>query len=106
MTAKKSITIRAKKKDSFTEVRLIIEHPMQSAHCRTQLESVDTTAHFIQELRCYYNQKLMVTVQMGPAIAEDPYFAFRFKGGQEGGIITVSWVDNQGNKDERNTEIH
>ena len=106
MSTKKSITIRAKRKESFTEVRLIIAHPMASSHCNEQLKGSNTPAHFIQELRCYYKKRLMVTVQMGPAIAEDPYFSFRFQGGQPGDIVTVGWVDNQGNKDNQDTEIH
>lgn len=101
-----SITIRAKRKGEFTEVRLSIQHPIQSIKCDLTADSVTTESLFIQELRCFHNKQLVVTAQLGLSISENPYFAFRFKGGSLGDKIKVSWVDNQGKRDDQIAEIH
>ncbi len=106
MSAKNSITIRAKRKKAFTEVRLMIEHPMAINECSYEMDESKQKTLFIQELRCIHNKKLVIHVQMGYAIAANPYFAFRFKGGEQGDKIRISWVDNQGNRDDKNAKIY
>ncbi len=98
-----SITIRAKQKGEYTEVKLLIRHPMQSGKCDHNAEA---EPFFIQELRCFHQKRLMVTAQLGTTIAENPYFTFRFKGGALGDKIKISWVDNRGNRDDQIAKIH
>ncbi|MCF6217962.1 MAG: thiosulfate oxidation carrier complex protein SoxZ [Gammaproteobacteria bacterium] len=98
-----SITIRAKQKGDFTEVRLLVRHPMQSGKCQPNIKSEEI---FIQELRCFYKKQQVIMAQLGIAVAENPYFTFRFKGGTPGDMIKISWVDNQGNRDDQTAEIH
>ena len=33
---------------------------------------------------------------LGPGMSKDPYLSFKFRGGQPGDIVTISWVDNLG----------
>jgi len=101
--SRSSITIRAKQKGEYTEVRLLIQHPMQSGKCN---HSTEAEPFFIQELRCFHQKLLVVTAQLGTAIAENPYFTFRFKGGVLGDKIKISWVDNRGNRDDQIAKIH
>ncbi len=101
--SRSSITIRAKQKGEYTEVKLLIQHPMQSGKCE---HSAEAEPFFIQELRCFHQKQLVVTAQLGTTIAENPHFTFRFKGGALGDKIKISWVDNRGNRDDQTAEIH
>ena len=100
-----TITIRAKKRLDFTEVRLKIDHPMIATECQLLQQPDELASLYIQELRCFYQKQLIVTAQLGANISETPYFAFRFIGGEIGDKILISWVDNQGNRDDQSAEI-
>lgn len=99
-----SIRIRAKLKDGRVEVRTLIEHPMDTGRVRGK-DGQLIPAHFIQELTVQHNDKTVVSAQLGVGISKDPYFAFYLKEGKVGDKITVSWVDNLGNKDSAVGEI-
>ncbi len=101
-----TITIRAKQRGDYTEIRMTIDHPMRAKHCGYEVDETKQQALFIQEVRCLHDNELVILAQLGPALSENPYFAFRFKGGARGDKITVSWVDNQGNRDDQDAEIH
>ena len=103
--SRSTITIRAKKRSDYTEVRLKVDHPMIAPNCQFQDQAQELTALYIQELRCFYQKQLVLTAQLGVNIAETPYFAFRFIGGEIGDKILISWVDNQGNRDDQSAEI-
>jgi sulfur-oxidizing protein SoxZ len=34
----------------------------------------------------------------GPAISKSPFLGFRIRGAQAGDVVTISWVDNRGDK--------
>jgi sulfur-oxidizing protein SoxZ len=38
----------------------------------------------------------VVDAQISQAVARNPVFSFRFKGGAKGDKIEVSWLDNRG----------
>ena len=103
--SRSTLTIRAKKRIDFTEVRLMVDHPMVSPSCQFEGDEGQLPALYIQELRCFYQKKLVLTAQLGVNIAENPYFAFRFIGGEIGDKILISWVDNQGNRDDQSAKI-
>lgn len=100
-----TITIRAKKRRDYTEVRLKVEHPMIASECQFHNDQQELPSLYIQELRCFYQKQLVLTAQLGVNIAENPYFAFRFIGGEIGDKIIISWVDNQGNRDDQSAKI-
>ena len=99
---KSTIIARAKQKGEFTQVRITIEHPMIGGRCS---EDDDTSPHFIQEMHCLYHKQPVLSSQCGPGLAENPYFSFRFKGARQGDMITITWVDNKGNKDSLDVTI-
>ncbi|HED34852.1 MAG TPA: thiosulfate oxidation carrier complex protein SoxZ, partial [Gammaproteobacteria bacterium] len=43
--------------------------------------------------------------QWGPTISKNPYLSYQFTGGAVGDTITISWVDNKGEKDSHSTKI-
>ncbi len=56
-------------------------------------------AQFIKRVTIEYNDQEIASCSLGTGISKDPYFSFHFKGGQPGGRIKISWVDNQGQTD-------
>jgi sulfur-oxidizing protein SoxZ len=39
-----------------------------------------------------------MTAQWGPSVAKNPFMQFTVKGAKAGDKITISWVDNKGDK--------
>jgi sulfur-oxidizing protein SoxZ len=94
-----SIKIRTKRLNGKTQIRTLIAHPMESGLNRHKKTNELIPAHFIRRLTVKYNGEVIVTCNMDSSISKDPYFAFMLKGGNVGDKISISWVDNLGNKD-------
>lgn len=90
-----SIKIRIKQLDEITQIRALIAHPMETGY-RKDEDGNKVPAHFIQELTVKHNDNIIVNSIMGFGVSRHPYFAFKFKGGNPGDKITISWRDNLG----------
>lgn len=99
MADKASIRMKAKKKESFTEVKALITHPMENGFRKDQETGNLIPAHFIEEVECQHNGKVVMSAVWGGGISKNPYFAFQFKGGKVGDSVTLQWKDNQGQTD-------
>ncbi len=93
-----SIKIRSRRMKGKTQIRMLIAHPMDYADSQDKITSQPLLAH-IQLLTVTYNQKVVVSCEMGASTPKNPYFAFMLKGGNKGDKITVNWLDNLGNTD-------
>ena len=94
------------KPDGITEVRFLITHPMEST--RQDVETgKNIYAHFVKEVKCEYNGKVVMSADWSPAVSANPYCAFRFKGGKVGEEVTVTWKDRRAipNKPEETEEV-
>lgn len=87
--------IRAASKDGITEVRVLMNHEMETGQ-RRDASGALVPAWFIQEVTAKLNDKDVMTSQWGPSIAKNPYYAFKIKGGKAGDTVSVTWVDNRG----------
>jgi sulfur-oxidizing protein SoxZ len=87
--------MRASLGAGFTEVRVLMTHPMETG-LRKDSEGKLVPMHFIQNLVVKVNGKTMVDAQISQAVSRNPVFSFRFKGGAKGDKIEVSWLDNRG----------
>jgi sulfur-oxidizing protein SoxZ len=87
--------IRAASKDGVTEVRILMNHEMETGQRRDASGNL-VPAWFIQEVKASLNGKEILQTQWGPSISKNPYFAFKVKGGKAGDTIAVTWVDNKG----------
>jgi len=94
-----SIKIRSKRLKDKTQIRMLIAHPMEQGNNPDKITNQLIPAHFIQVLTVTYNQKVVVSCEMGESTPKNPYFAFMLKGGQVGDKVTVNWLDNLGNTD-------
>jgi sulfur-oxidizing protein SoxZ len=98
------IKIRAKTSDGVTEVKALMDHPMETG-LRKDSDGNVIPEHFIQEVTCDYGGKTVMTCHWGPAVSKNPYMSFSFKGGAKGDKIVVSWVDNMGETATEEAEI-
>lgn len=94
-----SIKIRTKRKDGITQIRTLITHPMETGRRKDKDTGEPIPANYIQDLTVKHNDKVMVSSVMSAGISKNPYFAFKFKGGEPGDKITITWRDNLGKTD-------
>lgn len=89
--------IRAQAQGDKTTVRVLVSHEMESGQRKDAAGKV-IPAWFIQNISATYNGKVVMSAQWGPAVSKNPFVQFSFKGGKAGEKVTVSWVDNKGDK--------
>jgi len=94
----KSIKLRAKSKKGIVTVKALMSHPMETGLRKDKKTGKVIPAHHIQEVKATSGDKTVLDAVWGGAISKNPYLSFKFSG-DEGGSITLSWVDNKGNSD-------
>lgn len=87
--------IRATTKDGVTEVKALMSHPMETGQ-RKDASGAPIPAHYITEVTAKHNDKVVLSAHWGPAVSQNPFLNFRFKGGASGDKVVVSWKDNKG----------
>ena len=58
----------------------------------------DSRPHFIQEITCSIGENTIMSVLCGSYVAQDPFIGFTFRGGNKGDTISLTWVDNWGER--------
>lgn len=91
------IKIRATLSGDTVDVRIMAPHVMESGQRRDAQNKLIPADH-IERLTVSLNGKPMVDAEIGGAVAKNPLFGFKFRGARAGDRITVSWVDNKGEK--------
>lgn len=94
-----SIKLRAKAKDGVVTVKALVSHPMESGLRKDKKTGEPIPAHFIQEVVVMHGDKTVMTASWSGGVSKDPYLSFKFKGGNAGDTIKLSWTDNQGGSD-------
>lgn len=89
--------IRAQLKGDVTEIRVLMPHAMETGQRKDNAGKV-IPAHFIQGITVSLNGKPIVEGQTGTSISRGPVFAFKVKGAKAGDKVSISWVDNHGDK--------
>ena len=89
--------IRAQVQGGNAVVRVLMAHEMETGQRRDSAGKVIPAWH-INEVTAQHNGKNVLTAHWGPAIAKNPFLQFTVKGAKAGDKITVSWVDNRGDK--------
>jgi len=93
--------IRASLAGDGTEVRVLMSHEMETGQ-RKDAQGRLVPAWFIQSVTVTHAGRTVLAAQFGPAVAKNPFLAFRFKGGAKGDRVAISWVDSRG--DQRSDE--
>ncbi len=80
-----------------TEVKVLMNHEMETGQ-RKDASGTLIPAWYISEVTATLNGKPVFKAHWGPAISKNPYLQFKVKDAKPGDKITVSWVDNRGDK--------
>ena len=89
--------IRAQVAGDKAIVRVLMSHEMETGQRKDAAGKVIAAWH-IQEVSAEHNGKTVMTAQWGPAVAKNPFMQFVVKGAKAGDKISVTWVDNKGDK--------
>ncbi len=89
--------IRAQAAGDKTTVRVLMSHEMETGQRKDSAGKV-VPAWFIQEVTAAHNGKPVLSAEWGPSVAKNPFLQFSVKGAKAGDKISVSWIDNKGDK--------
>ena len=91
------IKIRAQFQGDTTEIRILLQHAMETGQRRDE-KGQASAAHFIQQFSVTHNGKQMIDGQLNTSISKNPLFVLRARGIKPGDKLAVSWLDNTGDK--------
>ena len=89
--------IRAKLEGDVADVRILMLHPMETG-ARKDSKGDIVPPHFIQNVAVMHNGKTVLDAQWSQAISRNPFLGLRIKGAKVGDKLSVTWVDNKGDK--------
>jgi sulfur-oxidizing protein SoxZ len=89
--------IRAQAAGDKVTVRVLVSHEMETG-LRKTADGKAVPALYIQNISAEHNGKTVMNAQWGTAVSKNPFIQFTFTGGKAGDKITVTWVDNTGDK--------
>ena len=87
--------IRANANGGVTEVKVLMAHPMEGGLRKDTAGNI-VPAHFITDVTVTHGDKMVLQCLWGQSVSQNPYLAFKFKGGAKGEKLTVNWKDNKG----------
>ncbi len=86
--------IRAVSAGDITEVKVLIKHDMETGQRKDASGNV-VPAHFIQTVVATCNGRTVFEAETGTSISKDPFISFKFRNGNKGDKVSVSWTDNK-----------
>lgn len=89
--------IRAQAAGDKATIRVLMSHEMETG-LRKDASGKIIPAWHIQEVLAQLNGKTVMTAQWGLAVAKNPFLQFYVKGAKAGDKISITWVDNRGEK--------
>ena len=89
--------IRATLQSDVADVRILMLHPMETG-ARKDSKGDIVPPHFIQNLAVTHNGKTVLDAEWSQAISRNPFLGLRIKGAKVGDKLSVTWVDNKGDK--------
>jgi sulfur-oxidizing protein SoxZ len=89
--------VRAQSAGDKATVRVLMSHEMETGQ-RKDSAGKTIPAWFIQEVSATHNGKPVLNALFGPAVSKNPFLLFTVKGAKAGDKITISWLDNRGDK--------
>lgn len=90
--------IRATLQGGVAEVKVLINHPMETGQRKDPNSGETIPVHFIQTVTATLNGKPVMEAQWSQAISRNPFLGFKIRGARAGDRVAVSWSDNQGQR--------
>ena len=88
--------MRAKLEGDAVDVKVLIQHVMETGQRKDKKTGNVIPAHFINQVNATLNGKVVLDMQWGVGIARNPFIGFRVKGAKAGDKVAVHAVDNLG----------
>jgi sulfur-oxidizing protein SoxZ len=98
------IKAKAKQQGDFVEIKTLMTHPMETG-LRKGKDGNKIPANHITEITVKSGSEVLMTVEYGPAISQNPYTSLMIGGKKKGDVLNVSWVDNTGKSDSTDVEV-
>lgn len=98
-----TIRMRAHSAEGETKIELLINYKIETGlvlNLRTKALEVKKPQKFIKTVTVSMNDTPVAVGYLGISSSDDPFLAFKCKGGKAGDTVTVQWADNLGNWDE------
>lgn len=90
--------IRARLQGDVADVKVLINHPMETGLRKDAQTNQTIPAHFIQTVTATLNGKLVLNAQWSQAVSKNPFLGFRIRGAKAGDKLVISWTDNKDGK--------
>jgi len=90
------IKARAKTSGDAVQVKVLMQHPMETGLRKDKKTGKKIPAHHITEVTISSGDKMLVKANYGPAVSKNPYLSMHVKGPKSGDKLNIAWVDNQG----------
>lgn len=97
--------IRATMAGDAADVKVLMNHPMETGLRKDAKTGQLVPAHFITEVSAAINGTPVMKGGMSGGISKNPYLGFKVKGAKAGDKVTVNWVDNTGDKNSAEATI-
>lgn len=88
--------IRAQVSGDVVDVKILMNHPMETGQRQDPKSGQKVPVHFIQNVTATLNGKTVLDAQWSQAISKNPFLGFKVKGGKAGDKLVVTWSDNKG----------
>jgi len=88
--------MRATVSGGVVDIKVLMNHPMESGQRKDAKTGQLIPAHFIDEVHATLNGKPVLDAQWGGGVSKNPYLGFKVKGGKAGDKVEISWKDNKG----------
>ena len=90
--------IRATVEGDVANVKVLMNHVMETGQRKDAKTGQLIPAHFIQTVTAQLNGKIVLEAQWSQAVSKNPFLGFKVKGAKAGDKVVVNWVDNKGDK--------
>ena len=97
--------IRATMAGDVADVKVLMNHPMETGTRKDGKTGQLVPAHYITEVTATLNGAKVLDANIGPAVSKNPFLGFRVKGAKAGDTVKVEWVDNKGDKNSAEAKI-
>jgi sulfur-oxidizing protein SoxZ len=97
-----NVPARARRGETI-EIRALIQHPMETGF-RPREDGSLVPRHIIKRFECEYDGALVFAADLHPAIAANPFIAFRTQATASGELV-LRWIDDRGETREERAKI-
>lgn len=97
--------IRATMAGDIADVKVLMNHPMETGLRKDAKTGQLVPAHYITEVTATVNGATVLNASLSGAVSKNPFLGFKVKGPKAGDKVVVSWVDNKADKNSAEATI-